>query len=168
MLFLVASGTRGNLTGQEISNLSRLPAFEEHTVCTILYRKAKNGFVVLRVDSFLIKPLFLFIYVLFLTRVRKRTKKKRALRQGAGFSVNHSGGINGTCVAYQPFSSANTNAMDGSARKNPPYPQSLERKNLLLRETWPCSLFPLGERAGERGLRGWELGLLLTLPFAFS
>ena len=46
-------------------------------------------------------------------RVRKRTKKKRALRQGAGFSVNHSGGVNGICVAYQPFSSASADALDG-------------------------------------------------------
>ena len=65
--------------------------------------------------------------------------------------MNHSGGINEKWVACQPFSRASANALDGFARKNHPYPRSLERKNLLLRETWPCSLSPLGERAGERG-----------------
>ncbi len=43
--------------------------------------------------------LLLTFYVLFLMRVRKRTKKKRALRQGAGFSVNHLSGENGNWVA---------------------------------------------------------------------
>ena len=32
---------------------------------------------------------------------------------------------------------------------------------------FPPSL-PVGERAGERGLRGWEEGSLLDLSFAFS
>ncbi len=60
-------------------------------------------------------------------------------------------------------------------RTNPPYPRSLQRKNLLLRETWPRSLFPLGERAaGRRGglAFGFALGSCLKLPlilgFAFS
>ncbi len=40
MFFLLAFGTKRFLTRQIISNLSRLPAFEEHTVGTILNRKA--------------------------------------------------------------------------------------------------------------------------------
>ena len=97
---------------------------------------------------------FYFIYVLFLIRVRKRTKKKRALRQGAGFSVNHSGGKNDNWVACRPFSSANTNALDGSTRKNSQYPRSPDVKCIdWARSAFPPSL-PVGERAGERGLRG--------------
>ena len=51
--------------------------------------------------------------------------------------------------------------------EKPPYPLSLERKNLLLRETWPCSLFPLGERSAGRGKRSLpQIGIRLsnTMP----
>ena len=113
---------------------------------------------------FLINSYFSMFYVLFLMRVRKRTKKKRALRQGAGFSVNRLRGTNATRWPATSVTRAKTSARNGSTRKNPPYPRSLERKNLLLRETWPCSLFPLGERAGERGLGG---GVAFDFAFGF-
>ena len=92
MFFQLAFGARRILTRQEISPLSRLPGFMEPVVGTILNRKQK-GISHLQAGSFPINSCFSIFYVLFLMRVRKRTKKKRALRQGAGFSVNHSGGV---------------------------------------------------------------------------
>ena len=121
---------------------------KEHAVGMNLKRETLDGFAYYRSLFLESNHYFYFIYVLFLMRGRKRTKKKRALRQGAGFSVNHSGGINGSWAACQLFSCTSTNAMDGSARKNPPYPPSLERKNLLLCETYPL---PEGRRKKEEG-----------------
>ena len=52
-------------------------------------------------------------------RVRKRTKKNRAPRRGAGFSVNPLRGINGIWVACEHHSSTNAKVLDGLTRKNP-------------------------------------------------
>ncbi len=46
-------------------------------------------------------------------RVRKRTKKKRALRQGAGFSVNQLRGIDVIRVACNIVSCSNATLLDG-------------------------------------------------------
>ena len=53
-------------------------------------------------------------------RVRKRTKRKRALRQGAGFSVIHLSGLDNIWVAYNTVNCSNATMLDGLARKNPP------------------------------------------------
>ncbi len=54
-----------------------------------------------------------FLFVLFLIRVRKRTKKNRAARRGAGFSVNHLRGTNGDWVAYGLLNCTNTTVLIG-------------------------------------------------------
>ena len=71
---------------------------------------------------------FHFLFVLFLIHVRKRTKKKRAARRGAGFSVNHLSGAIGIWVPCHRTSPAGTKLLDGFARKNPPHHhRSLDR-----------------------------------------
>ena len=61
-----------------------------------------------------------FFFVLFLIRIRKRTKKNRAVRHGAGFSVNHLMGEKWDWVACDPLRCTNTTVLDGLTRKNPP------------------------------------------------
>ena len=60
-----------------------------------------------------------FFFVLFLIRGRKRTKKKRAARRGAGFSVNHLNGNNGNTLPCHRNSPSRTMLLDVFARKNP-------------------------------------------------
>ena len=166
----------------------------EHAVDMIWKGRRVMVFVTDRCLFLNVNHYFSFLYVLFLMRVRKRTKKKRALRQGAGFSVNHPGGINGNSAAYQSFSSADANALDGSARKNPPYPRSPRggetgegrrekkpspgmlfllasgtRRNPTRQAISPLSRLTSTRFLGGRGERSaGPGGLALISPFAFS
>ena len=56
---------------------------------------------------------FLFLFVLFLVRPRKRTKKNGAVRHGAGFSVNNLKGTIVNRVTYEPLRSTDAKSLDG-------------------------------------------------------
>ena len=149
MLFLPASGTIRTLTRQAISPVHVLSqtGFREHADGMIWKGRRMNVFVTDRCPFLYSNHYFSFLYVLFLIRVRKRTKKKRALRQGAGFSVNRPSGINGNSAAYQLLDVCRThaNALDGSARKNPPYPRSMfsNGKTAIARDLPPYPRSPV-------------------------
>ena len=152
MLFLLTSGTIRNLTRLAISPVSRLAGSKKHAVGTILKGKTNDESCLIQDSVFCIKPLF-FIYLSPFSYPRKKKDQKES-RPSAGGRFFREPPQRHECnsVACDSLTWAKTSARNGSTRKNPPYPRSLQRKNLLLRETWPCSLFPSGERAGERGL----------------
>ena len=135
--------------GVRFSTLSRLPAFKEYAAGTILNRKAKKD---LSSASRLFSDKILFFNFLRPFSYARKKKDQKEARPSAGGRFFRESPQRHECnsVACDSLTCAKTSARNGSTRKNPPYPRSLERKNLLLRETWPCSL-SWQERAGERG-----------------